>query len=281
MTGNPRQDSSASTRPPDFEALLQYTPRPGLLEGRVIAITGAAAGIGRAVAEAAGALGARLIAIDRDRHGLDALRETLAARGALAPERVVMDLATATIADYQSLAQRLGEQHERLNGLVNNAGWIGALAPFEHTEPEVWRKVIAINLVAPFFLTQWCMPLLRRAADPALVFSLHGTERAFWGGFGVAKAGQEALMHILADEYHLAGASPVRVFGIDPGPVATAERRRHYPGEAPGTHPPPADVVGPYLYALGPDSRGRTNVVLRRARAMECRQAQASKCPST
>lgn len=262
---SPAADGAIPAQPPDFGALLQYAPRSGLLDGRVIAITGAAAGIGRAVAEAAAGLGAQLIAIDRDHRALDTLGETLAAHGALSPETVVLDFATATIADYQALAQRIGERHGRLDSLVNNAGRIGALAPFEHAEPDLWREVMAINLVAPFFLTQWCMPLLRRAGDPTLVFSLHRAQRAFWGAYGVAKAGQEGLMHILADEYHLAGASPVRVLGIDPGPVATAERQRHYPGEAPGTHPAPADVVGPYLYALGPDSRGVTDTVLHRA----------------
>lgn len=267
MTDANRGQGTATTtaRSPDFEALLAYTPQPDLLAGRVIAITGAAAGIGRAVAEAAAGLRATVLALDRDRRGLDTLGEALAARGAPTPELVVMNLATATIADHQAFAQRIAKQYGRLDGLVNNAGYIGELSPFEHTEPALWRAVIAINLVAPFFLTQWCMPLLRRAADPALVFSLDHAQRAFWGGYGVAKAGQEALLHILADEYHLAGASPVRVVGIDPGPVATDERRQHYPGERPDSHPPPAEVVGPYLYALGPDSRGLTDVVLRRA----------------
>lgn len=253
-------------RPPDFETLLEYAPTPGLLDGRVIAITGAAAGIGRAVAVAAARLGATLIVLDCSRANLKSLEENLSNAGK-SPDSVEMDFATATIADYQKLADRIGNRYGCLDGLVNNAGRIGALTPFEHAEPELWREVVAINLVAPFFLTQWCMPLLRRAKDPVLVFSLHRAERAFWGAYGVAKAGQEALVHILADEYHLAGESPVRVFGIDPGPVATAERRRHYPAEAVDAHPRPVDVIGPYLYALGPDSRGRTDVVLRRAAA--------------
>ncbi len=250
--------------PPDFETLLAYAPPPGLLDGRVIAITGAAAGIGRAVANAAGRLGATLIVLDSNRRDLEHLHEELATGGAAPVEAVVMDLAAATSADYRQLAHRIEARFGRLDGLVNNAGRIGALTPFEHAEPQRWGQIMAINLVAPFFLTQWCMPLLRRAADPALVFSLHRTERAFWGAYGIAKAGQEALLHILADEYHLDGAAPVRLFGIDTGPVATAERRRHYPGEPADAHPEPAQIVGPYMYALGPNARGLTDVVLRR-----------------
>ncbi len=260
---------------PDFESLLAYQPAPGLLDARVIAITGAAGGIGRAVAVAAAQLGASLIAIDRDRRGLDALREELVAAGAAAPVAEVMDLATATTVDYRELAERVDRESGRLDGLLNNAGWIGALSPFEHVEPQVFGRAMAINLAAPFLLTQWCMPLLKKSEDPALVFSLHDSQRAFCGAYGVAKAGQEALLHILADEYHLDSEAPVRVFGIDTGPVATAERRRHWPGEPVDKHPAPARVVGPYLYALGPDASGRTDVVLRRRTAGDRHQPAA------
>lgn len=250
---------------PGFEALLDYAPAADLLAQRVILVTGAAGGIGRAVAAACARHGARLVLLDRNRRGLESLRDELAAGAAAEPELVAMDLAVASTADYRLLAEKLGERFGRLDGLLNHAGWIGALTPFEHAEPQRWGQVVTVNLAAPFFLTQWCMPLLHRAEDPAVVFSLHRTDRAFWGAYGVAKAGLEALVHILADEYHAGSPHPVRVFGVDTGPVATAERRRHYPGEAPDAQPPAQSVVGPYLYALGPEARGRSGVVLRRA----------------
>ncbi len=260
-----RGDSSAAGAP-SFEALLGYTPRPGLLAQRVIAITGAACGIGRALAVAAAGAGATVIALDRNAERLEDLRRLLASAGCRAAgEIVTIDLAAATLADYRAFAQRVKDKYGRLDGLVNNAGQIGALAPFEHIDPAVWRDVMAVNLIAPFFLTQWCLPVLRLAPDPALVFSLDRAERAFWGGYGVAKAGQEALMHIVADEYHLGGSSPVRVLGIDPGPVETQDRRRHHPAEPSGANPAPETVIGPYLYALGPDAKGCSNVVLRRS----------------
>lgn len=255
----------AAPAAPDFEALLGYVPRAGLLAERVIAITGAASGIGRALALAASGLGATVIALDRDDDALESLRTTLLERRAPPPDIVVIDLAFATLTDYRSLAERLGRQYGRLDGLVNNAGLIGALSPFEHIDPAVWRQVMAVNLIAPFFLTQWCMPVLRRSPDPVLLFSLDRAARAFWGSYGVAKAGQEALMHIVADEYHALGSSPVRVLGIDPGAVETPGRHLHYPAEPMNVLPSPEAVIGPYLYALGADARGLSNVVLRRA----------------
>lgn len=250
--------------PPDFRTLQQYAPATDLLAGRVILVTGAADGIGRAVAAAYARHGAKTLLLDRNRRALEFLRAELVAQGSPEPTVVPIDLAAATTADYRQLAGTIGEEFGRLDGLLNNAGWIGALSPLDHADPQLWGKVMTVNLVAPFFLTQWCMPLLTRAEDPALGFSLHDARRAYWGAYGVAKAGLAAFLHIVADEYHAGSMHPVRVFGVDTGPIDTAERRRHYPGELPGTHPPPASVVGPYLYAMGPEARGFTDFILAR-----------------
>lgn len=250
--------------PPRFEALADYALPAQALSERVLLISGAADGIGRALAVACASYGARLLLLDRNPSGLDAAGEACVAAGGPEPETIKLDLARASTQDYRALAERVADQHGRLDGLVNNAGWIGALTPFEHVEPQLWAEVMAVNLAAPFFLTQWCMPVLKRAPDPVLIFSLHATSRAYWGAYAIAKAGLEALMHSLADEYHSQSSHPVRVFGIDTGPVATAQRRQHYPAEPVNTHPAPGRVVGPYLYALGPDARGLSDVILTR-----------------
>lgn len=249
---------------PRFEALADYTLPAHALAERVLLISGAADGIGRALAIACARSGATLLLLDRNKTGLDDACQACTTVGVPAPEAIVLDLARASTQDYRALAERIAHRHGRLDGLVNNAGWIGALTPFEHVEPQLWAEVMAVNLAAPFFLTQWCVPVLKRAPDPVLVFSLHATSRAYWGAYASAKAGLEALMHSLADEYHLQSSHPLRVFGIDTGPVATAQRRQHYPGEPVNTHPAPERVIGPYLYALGPDARGLSDVILTR-----------------
>jgi NAD(P)-dependent dehydrogenase (short-subunit alcohol dehydrogenase family) len=224
----------------------------------VILVTGAAQGIGRAVAAACARQGASTILLDCEEPRLGEAYEEFAREGWPPPVLCPMDLARCTVDDFRTVASQLGDRFARLDGLVNHAGWIGELAPFEYTVPSIWGRVININLAAPFFLTQWCMPLLRRSAEPAVVFSLHAAQRAYWGGYGIAKAGLEGFMRILADEYHPSSPCPLRVTGIDTGPVMTADRQRHYPGEQHGTHPAPAEVVGPYLWALArrPDSEG-------------------------
>ncbi len=257
--------NAPGTHAPDYAALLSYAPRRDLLAGRVILVTGAADGIGRAVARAYAAHGARLVLLDWNRKGLVALQRELGEAGHAEPLLCPADLSGITVGGIREIVDGIAARCGGLDGLLNNAAWVGALTPFEHYAPATWLKVMNINLAAPFFLSQWCMPLLRRARDPVLGFSLHATAHAFWGGFAMAKAAQEALLHVLAEEYHQQGAAPVRVFGVDPGPVHTPGRRQHFPGEAPGTHPDAAAVVGPYLYAMGPDA-GRDSPLLLRAR---------------
>ncbi len=256
--------------PPAYDCLLDYEGSPDLLKDRVILITGAAHGIGHAVAVRYACHGAELVLLDWDRAGLESLAEEIVAQGHAEPVLCPADLAGITIGGVREIADRIGERYGRLDGLLNNAGWIGVLAPFEHYPPATWTKVMNINLAAPFFLTQWCMPLLRKAADPVVGFSLQESDRAFWGAFALAKAGQRALVGVLADEYGAGSAHPVRIFGIDTGAVLTPGRRQHYPGEAPDAHPEPQRVTGPYLYAIGPEARGFSPLLLSRTR--ECRE---------
>lgn len=254
-----------NSSPPDYTALLEYKPATDLLADRVILVTGAAHGIGRAVVQRYARHGARLVLLDWDRAGLEQLHDELTAEGVAEVVLCPADLSGITISGLREIADHIGKRIGRLDGLLNNAAWIGALAPFEHYPPATWTKVMNINLAAPFFLTQWCMPLLHKAADPVVGFSLQDTNRAFWGGFAMAKAAQAALLGILADEYHAHSSHPIHVFGIDTGPVMTPGRHQHYPGEEADIHPRPEQVTGPYLYAMGPESRGRSPLLLRAA----------------
>ena len=248
---------------PDFNSLLDYDPPKDQLEGKVIMVTGAADGIGRAAAGAYARRGASTILLDRNRKGLEAASDAFLEQGWTAPGLCPVDLGGASLDHLHQVVERVGEDYGRLDGLLNNAGWIGALMPFEHYDPALWAKVVNINMAAPFFLTQACMPLLTSSEDPAIVFSLHDVRRAYWGGYAMAKAGLEALVRVLAEEYHPGSANPMRVIGIDTGPVNTAERRMHYPGEPADSHPSPDSVIGPYLYAMGPEAGKRCGVIVR------------------
>ena len=116
-----------------------------------------------------------------------------------------------------------------------------------------------VNLNAAFILTRTLLPLLRASADASVIFtgsSVSVRGRAYWGAYAAAKFGLEGLMQVLADE--TSTTTNIRVNSVNPGKVRTPLRAQAYPGEDPATVPAPEDVVAPYLYLLGPESRGVT-----------------------
>jgi NAD(P)-dependent dehydrogenase (short-subunit alcohol dehydrogenase family) len=233
-----------------------YRPGPTLLADRVILVTGAGDGIGRAVALACATHGATVVLLGRTVAKLESVYDAIVSAGAPRPAIYPMDLEGALPDDYLDLAERLESELGRLDGLLHNAGLLGSLTPIEHYDPMEWLRVMQVNLNAPFLLTQSCLALLKRAEDASLLFTSSGVGRrgrAYWGAYSASKFAVEALMQILADE--LDRNSRVRVNSINPGPVRTAMRASAYPGENPQTLPAPHDIVLPYLYLLGPDSR--------------------------
>lgn len=237
----------------DTQTLLAYRPGPESFAGRVCLVTGAADGIGRAVSLALAQAGATVVLLDRDIKRLETTYDLIEEADLPQPAIYPLNLEGATVKDYADLAENLRDTLGRLDGLVLNAAWAGTLTPIKYQDPEVWTRVIHGNLTGPVFLTQAVLPMLETSPQGSIVISTHDTRRAFWGAFGLAKAAQEALIDILAQEY-TAASHPIRINGVDTGPVRTRLRALHYPGETIDALPAPEAVTGPYLYFLSPDS---------------------------
>jgi NAD(P)-dependent dehydrogenase (short-subunit alcohol dehydrogenase family) len=240
---------------------------PDELAGRVIAITGASDGLGRAVALACARHGASVILIGRSEAKLEKVHGEIAAAAAAGadagggPEAAigVLDLERALAPDYDRLAQALDKRYGRLDGLLHNAGLLGTLAPIEHYDVPTWCRVLHVNVTAAFALTQVLLPLLKRSADASVVFtssSVGRRGRAYWGAYAVSKFALEGLSQVLADE--LEGTSAIRVNTLNPGRARTAMRRHAYPAEDVASVPSPETLTGPYIALLGPASRGIT-----------------------
>lgn len=237
----------------------EYQYGDDVLAGRVILITGASDGIGRALALHCAGLGARVILHGRNSRKLEAVYDEIEGiEGAEAPSIAVLDLATANGDEYVALASSVEESFGRLDGLVHNASILGQRLSIEQYEPGEWQKVIHVNLTAAFALTQVLMPMLKNAEDPSIIFTSSGVARvgkAYWGAYSVSKFGTEGLSQIIADENR---HTPLRSNCINPGPVRTNMRLQAYPAENRDHLLTPDDILAPYIYLLGPDSAGVT-----------------------
>jgi NAD(P)-dependent dehydrogenase (short-subunit alcohol dehydrogenase family) len=235
----------------------EFTARPELLAGRVILITGASGGLGRALALAAAAAGASVILAGRSEAKLARAYDEIEAQGGPQPAIAVLDLATAAAAHYDGLAARIDAEFGRLDGLVHGAGLLGDRTPLEQYDVPTWCRVLHVNLTAPFILTQVLLPALRKSADASVIFVSSGVvhrQRPFWGAYAVAKTGLESLRSMLAQE--LEGTASIRVNSLNPGRMRTKMRAAAYPAEDPNSLPAPESVTGAFLYLLSADARG-------------------------
>ena len=234
-----------------------HIPAAAELAGRVIAITGASDGIGRAVALACARHQATVILIGRNERKLEAVHAEVGASGAPEASIAVLDLERALAADYDRVADAVLERYGRLDGLLHNAALLGSLSPIEHYDVPTWCRVLHVNVTAAFALTQVLLPALKKSADASVLFtaSTVGRQgRAYWGAYAVSKFALEGLSQVLSAE--LEGISRVRVNTLNPGRARTAMRRQAYPAEDIATLPLPAALTAPYIALLGPASRG-------------------------
>ena len=240
-----------------------YQPPRDLLAGRVILVTGAGDGLGRAAALAYARHGASVILLGRTVVKLEKVYDEIEQQGGPQPAIMPMDMAKAGIDAYRQTAEAVETEFGRLDGLLHNAAYLGALTPFSLYSLEMWPQVMQVNLTAAVLLTRACLPLLEKSADASIVFTsddVGRSGRAYWGAYSVSKFAIEGLMQLLAVE--LADTTPIRVNSLNPGAVRTALRARAYPGEDPAILPAPEQVMAVYLYLMGRDSAGVTGQAL-------------------
>ena len=231
----------------------RYEPPRDLLQGRVILVTGAGQGLGRATALDAAAHGATVALLGRKLEKLEATNDAIVAAGAPEPALIPLDLAAAGTPEFEALAQLVRRDLRRLDGIAHCASHFVPLGPLGDQTLEQWMTLLRVNLAAPFALTRACLPLLAAASDSAVVFTgeTHGAHpRAYWGGFAVSKAGLSTLAAIWGEELEHKGKPRMNVF--IPGPIATAQRAQSHPGEDPSKLRTPEAAARALLYLLGP-----------------------------
>lgn len=232
----------------------EYQPRPDLLKDKIILITGAGDGIGRAAALSYALHGATVVLHGRTLNKLEVIYDEIESLGAPQPAILPLQLSTATSHDYELLHDTLLQQFGRLDGILHNAGILGERVELAHYSVEKWDDVMAVNLRAPFVLTQELLPLLEKSENASVVFASSGVgrdARPKWGAYSVSKIAIEAVSQIFAKENVYPN---IRFNCINPGATRTAMRAKAYPDEDPKVLHTPEMIMPAYLYLMGEDS---------------------------
>lgn len=241
-----------------------YAPAADLLAGRVILVTGAGQGLGRAVAIDCARHGATVALLGRRQEKLESTYDAITAADGPEPAMIPLDLAAAGSAELESLAQLIRRDLKRLDGIAHCASHFVPLGPLANQTIEQWMTLLRVNLAAPFAITRACLPLLGAAPDASVVLTgeTHGAQpAAYWGGFAVSKAGLSTLATIWADE--LERNPKPRINVLIPGPIDTPQRARSHPGEDPASRLPVEAAARALLWLLGPDGAVHNGKTLR------------------
>jgi NAD(P)-dependent dehydrogenase (short-subunit alcohol dehydrogenase family) len=239
--------------------LLTYQAAPDLLKNRVILVTGAGDGIGRAAALAYAKHGATVLLLGRTLSKLEAVYDEIEQLGGAQPALLPLNLSHTKLDDYLSLLHTIEKKEGRLDGILHNAALLGPLVPLQFYESETWDEVMNVNLRGPFQLTQALLPLLSQSDDSSVVFttsSVGRSVRALWGAYAISKQGIEGLSSIFAEE--LSETTHIRFNCLNPGATRTCMRASAFPDEDPLTLPLPEEIMPAYLYLMGEDSKGVT-----------------------
>lgn len=198
-----------------------------MIEKKVALVTGAAQGIGRAVAERFRAQGWRVALFDWDDAALD---ETARAFG---PDALAIHGDVSRAADAARAVAAVKAEWGRLDALVNNAA-VAEFGPILDTEEDAWRHILDVNLTGPFLLTNAAVPLMIESGSSGSgggsggavvnVTSISGLRASTLRvAYGTSKAALGHLTQQQAVEFAEVG---IRVNAVAPGPVETAMARK-------------------------------------------------------
>lgn len=236
-----------------------------MLRGKVVMITGASQGLGKALTLACAEEGANLVISSRKAGSLDPVAEEAEGSG-VKVLAIPGDVSRST--HVEMLVEAALERFGRIDVLVNNAGLLGPRVPIEEYPEDEWRKVLEANLTGPFLVARAVVPYMPEGGSIVNVTSGVSIEgRPRWGAYSVSKFGVEGLNQILAAELEERG---IRVNSVDPGGMRTQMRAAAYPDEDPNTLVTPEENTAVFLYLASDESR---NVTGERFKAQEFQRA--------
>ncbi len=220
------------------------------LKDKVILVTGANRGFGRAITLDLAKAGATIIMLGRDLASLETTYDEVVDAGFQEPILYPLDLEGATPEHYEQLQADIFSNFGKLDGLIHNAGIIGTMMPIEQYDIKLWYSTMQINVNAPFMLTQALIPALNKSDDARVLFlssSVGRTARAYWGAYGVSKFAIEGLSKTLSEELE---KTNIKVNSLDPKRMRTKMRQTAYPAENADNNPLPEQYSPAIVYLM-------------------------------
>ena len=245
---------------------------------RIVLVTGAGRGIGRAIAERFGEFGASVAVNDVVPEAADAVVAAVAAGGGTAMSAV------ADVSDSSSVAamvEAVMDEHGRIDVLVNNAGLIEPMLHFFEADEAWWRRIVDVNLTGHFLVSHPVARIMAKQGGGCIInMSSGGATRAHraFTAYDATKGGIEALTRAMALDL---GPYGIRVNALMPGSIDTTglslEQRRLRGENVPlGRIGEPHDMTGAALFLASDDASYITGDVFRIDGGMLAQQRSAT-----
>nr|WP_217273060.1 YciK family oxidoreductase [Vibrio coralliilyticus] len=235
--------------------VVDYSVSSDALKDKVILVTGAGDGIGKQAAISFAQHGATVILLGRTVKKLEQTYDEIEAAGYPQPAIIPLDMKGASKQNYIDMADTIGSQFGRLDGVLHNASQLGVLSPFDQIGEDTYDDIMQVNVKAQFLMTQATLPLLHKSDDASVIFTsstVGHAGRAFWGTYAISKFATEGMMQILADEL---SDTHIRVNAINPGGTRTSMRAKAYPAEDAELLKTPLDIMPLYLHLMSNESK--------------------------
>jgi 3-oxoacyl-[acyl-carrier protein] reductase len=248
------------------------------LENNVVIVTGAAGGIGRAVAERFASQASKVVVNDVDEEGATAVVEAITSQGGSAMTAVADVSNGDQVAD---MIDHVMNEHGRVDILVNNAGLVSPMLHFFEADEAWWRRIIDVNLTGHFLVSHPVARIMAKQGGGAIInMSSGGATRAHraFTAYDASKGGIEALTRAMALDL---GPYNIRVNALMPGSIDTSglgldDRTLRGENVPLGRIGEPIDMTGAALFLASDDASYITGDVIKVDGGMLAQQRSAT-----